>query len=48
VKAALVGPSLTVPFTKGSLVLGTWQQIVLVELDIRPRTRGVVLQIVGE
>jgi len=48
VKAALVGPSLTVPFVNGDLTLGTWQQVVLVELDIRPRTRRVVLQIVGE
>lgn len=48
VKAALVGPSLTVPFVKGNLTLGTWQQIVFVELDIRPRTRKIVLQIVGE
>jgi secondary thiamine-phosphate synthase enzyme len=48
VKAALVGPSLTVPFMDGSLVLGTWQQIVLLELDIRPRARRVVLQILGE
>jgi len=48
VKAALVGPSLTVPFVKGDLALGTWQQVVFVELDIRPRKRKVIVQIVGE
>ena len=48
VKASLVGPSLTVPFVEGELALGTWQQIVLVELDVRPRSRKVLLQIVGE
>lgn len=48
VKAALVGPSLTVPFVNGALVLGTWQQIVFVELDVRPRSRRVVIQTVGE
>jgi len=48
VKAALVGPSLVVPFVDGKLALGTWQQIVLVELDIRPRTRTIVLQMMGE
>jgi len=48
VKASLVGPSLTVPFEDGRLALGTWQQIVFVELDIRPRQRQVVVQVVGE
>jgi secondary thiamine-phosphate synthase enzyme len=48
VKASLVGPSLTVPFDGGRLILGTWQQIVFVELDIRPRKREVVVQISGE
>lgn len=48
VKASLVGPSLTVPIVDGALTLGTWQQIIFVELDIRPRTRKIVLQIVGE
>jgi len=48
VKASLVGPSISVPFEGGRLTLGTWQQIVFVELDIRPRSREVVLQIVGE
>ena len=48
VRAALLGPSLTVPFDKGKLLLGTWQQIALLELDTRPRKRELVLQIVGE
>jgi secondary thiamine-phosphate synthase enzyme len=47
VRAALLGPSLTVPFTDGNLALGTWQQIVLIECDTRPRRRELVIQIVG-
>ena len=48
VRAALLGPSLAVPFAEGKLVLGTWQQIMLLELDTRPRKREIVMQIVGE
>lgn len=48
VKASLVGPSLSVPFTRGQLALGMWQQIVFLELDIRPRKREVVVQVIGE
>jgi secondary thiamine-phosphate synthase enzyme len=48
VKASLLGPSLSIPFVDGELVLGEWQQVVLVELDIRPRTRKVVVQLIGE
>lgn len=48
VKASLVGPSLVVPFCDGLLVLGTWQQIVFLELDTRARSRELVVQIVGE
>lgn len=48
VRASLVGPSLTIPFTNSSLLLGTWQQIVLVEMDTRPRRRSIIAQIVGE
>jgi secondary thiamine-phosphate synthase enzyme len=48
VRAAIVGPSLTVPFVDGAIVLGTWQQIVLLEFDTRARSREVVVQIVGE
>ena len=48
VRAALLGPSLTVPFAGGTLLLGTWQQIMLIEFDTRPRKREIVIQIVGE
>jgi secondary thiamine-phosphate synthase enzyme len=48
VRAALLGPSLTVPFTDGKLLVGTWQQILLLEMDTRPRRREIVVQIVGE
>jgi len=47
-RAALQGPSLTVPFVTGRLALGTWQQIVLAEFDNRPRERKVIVQIIGE
>jgi len=47
-RASLQGPSLTVPFERGELMLGTWQQIVLAEFDNRPRQRAVVVQIIGE
>jgi len=48
IRASLLGPSLVVPFCEGRLMLGTWQQIVFLELDNRPRQRKVVLQIMGE
>ncbi len=48
VRAAWIGPSLTVPFTAGELLLGTWQQVVIVDCDNRPRSRRVVFQIMGE
>ena len=48
VRASLIGPSLTVPFKNKSLMLGTWQQIVLLEMDTRPRKRKVVLQLIGQ
>ncbi len=48
VRASLVGPSLTVPFKDRKLLLGTWQQIVFLELDTRSRNRNLVLQIIGE
>ncbi|MBN1431263.1 MAG: YjbQ family protein [Methanomicrobiaceae archaeon] len=49
VKAALIGPSLTVPVRKGNAKLGTWQQLVILELDIRPsRTRKVHCTVIGE
>jgi secondary thiamine-phosphate synthase enzyme len=48
VRAALMGPSVTVPFKDGELLLGQWQQIALLEFDTRPRRREIVLQIIGE
>lgn len=48
VRAALLGPSVTVPFDAGRLLLGTWQQIVLIECDTRPRQRPFVVQVIGE
>ena len=48
VRAAIIGPSITVPFTNGRLTLGTWQQIVFMELDVRSRSRNLILQIIGE
>ena len=48
VRAALMGPSIAVPFVAGELVLGTWQQVMLLECDTRARTREIVIQVVGE
>ncbi len=48
IRAAFTGPSLTVPFEQGRLLLGTWQQVVLAEFDNRPRKREIVLHIIGE
>lgn len=48
VKASLIGPSLAIPFVEGLLTLGTWQQIVLVEMDTRPRERKIIIQVMGE
>ena len=48
VRAALIGPSVVVPFHDGKLMLGTWQQIVLLEFDTQPRRRQIVVQIMGE
>ena len=48
VRASLLGPSLTVPFTNKQLTLGTWQQIVLIEFDIRSRDRNLIVQLIGE
>ena len=47
IRAALVGPSETVPVRDGGLALGTWQQLVLVDFDDRPRQRTVVVQVIG-
>ncbi len=47
VRASLLGPDLAVPFKDRKLLLGTWQQIVFVELDVRPRERTVIVQLIG-
>jgi secondary thiamine-phosphate synthase enzyme len=48
VRASLLGPSLTVPFQEGNLLVGTWQQIVLIDFDNRPRNREIIVQVTGE
>jgi secondary thiamine-phosphate synthase enzyme len=48
VRASLIGPSLTIPVVKGELTLGTWQQIVFLEMDVHSRRRTLILQIIGE
>ncbi len=48
VRAAMLGSSFTVPFDNGKLLLGTWQQIVVIDFDNRPRKRNVVVQMMGE
>lgn len=48
VRASLLGPSLSVPFVEGHLMLGTWQQIILVDFDTHARKRTVICQIIGE
>jgi secondary thiamine-phosphate synthase enzyme len=48
VRSSLIGPSLTIPIIGGKLTLGTWQQVVLLEMDTRSRNRTVILQIIGE
>jgi len=48
VQASLLGPSLSVPIVAGRLTLGTWQQIILVDFDTKPRTRTVICQIIGD
>ncbi len=47
VKASLVGPSIAIPFIESELTLGTWQQIVFLELDTRGRTRKIIIQLMG-
>jgi secondary thiamine-phosphate synthase enzyme len=48
VRAAMLGPSVSIPFEAGRLLVGTWQQVVLIEFDTRPRTREVAVQLIGE
>ncbi|MFC2157011.1 secondary thiamine-phosphate synthase enzyme YjbQ [Acidobacteriota bacterium] len=48
IRSSLIGPSMTVPFAKGHLTLGTWQQIVFIDFDNRSRNRQIILQFMGE
>jgi secondary thiamine-phosphate synthase enzyme len=48
VRAALLGPSITIPFVGGQLTLGTWQQVIYIDFDNRPRQRKLVVQLIGE
>jgi secondary thiamine-phosphate synthase enzyme len=48
IRATFMGPGITVPFSKGKLVLGTWQQIVVIDHDNRPRSRKIFVQVLGE
>ena len=48
IRSALISPCLTVPFVDGNLTLGTWQQIVFLDFDTRPRSRRLVVQVMGE
>jgi len=47
-RAALLGPSLSIPVVEGRLTLGTWQQVLFLDFDVRPRQREVMVQVVGE
>jgi secondary thiamine-phosphate synthase enzyme len=47
VRAAMLGPSISIPFDRGRLCVGTWQQVVLIEFDTRGRSREVVVQLIG-
>ena len=48
IRASLIGPDLSVPFEGKKLMLGTWQQIVLIEFDVRPRDRTIIVRSIGE
>ena len=48
VRASLIGPDLSVPFERKKLMLGTWQQIVVIEFDVRPRDRTIIVHSIGE
>jgi secondary thiamine-phosphate synthase enzyme len=48
VRAAFLKPSVTIPFSNKTLMLGTWQQLVFIELDVRPRNRTIVVQFIGD
>jgi secondary thiamine-phosphate synthase enzyme len=48
IRATLMGPGITVPFAQREMVLGTWQQIVVIDHDNRPRNRKIFVQVIGE
>jgi secondary thiamine-phosphate synthase enzyme len=48
VRASFLGPSITIPFRDKQLMLGTWQQIIFIDFDNRPRSRELVVQVIGE
>jgi len=48
VRASLLGPGITIPLVDGALTMGTWQQVVMIDFDTRPRDRRIVVQIIGE
>jgi len=48
IRASFLKPSVTIPFSNSSLMLGTWQQLVFIELDVRPRNRTVIIQLMGD
>lgn len=48
IRASFLGPSISIPFSDKSLLLGTWQQIIFVDFDNRPRTRELIVQLLGE
>jgi secondary thiamine-phosphate synthase enzyme len=48
IRATFMGPGITVPISGGALILGTWQQIVVIDHDNRPRSRQIFIQVVGE
>jgi secondary thiamine-phosphate synthase enzyme len=47
-RAALIGPNLSIPVRNGQLALGTWQQILFIDFDVRPRTRRIMVTVLGE
>jgi len=48
IRASFLKPSVTIPFSNSSLMLGTWQQLTFIELDVRPRNRTVIIQLIGD
>ena len=48
VRASFLGPTLVIPFSNGKLLLGTWQQIILIDFDNRPRYRNIIVQLIGK